>query len=52
MEEELTVERMINELEEKGSSEENKQMMEEGHKKIKESERGIGQVIKAVKIWR
>ena len=38
---------MVDEVEEKGSSEE-----KEGHKKIKESERGIGQVIKAVKIWR
>ena len=43
---------MIDESDEKGSSEENKQAAEEGHKKIKESERGIGQVIKAVKIWR
>lgn len=45
--EEEQPERMVDEVEEKGSSEE-----KEGHKKIKESERGIGQVIKAVKIWR
>jgi hypothetical protein len=45
--EEEQPERMVDEVEEKGSSEE-----KEAHKKMKESERGIGQVIKAVKIWR
>lgn len=38
MEEEMNVERMISELEERGSSSDNKEMIEEGgHKKMKES---------------